>query len=571
MNRARDHFLRGLDRNGPCPCGSGNPYSKCHMSSDSGSRNERVNSPMPASAVHQMQLAEAKERLRQMQQGKGKPILSAEVRGHRFITIGSEVIHSKKFKTFHDFLFSYLPMKLGGDWGDQELQKPLAERHPVLQWHHKLCEFERQHHPGDGEIATVPMTGAISAFLRLSYSLYLLQHNVVLQERFLQRLRHQDQFYPAFYETLVAGAFINAGFEIELEREDDSTRSHCEFTATSKKTGKRYSVEAKSRQPGKSNNNVRNQLHAALTKKADHERIVFIELNVPAHSDTDISRRMEDAIQSVINAQDTMTVDRQTAPPAYVMVTNHSWIHELDGVNGRRSLAVHGFKIHGFEFSPPAKTVGAIVREREDHRDIFDLITSLLNDRGVPSTFDGDMPELAFAKERVIPLIIGERYDEDDFEGSADPFTGVLEEATVNPSEQAAICIVRTDDGKRIIVKAPLTADEMLAYERFPDVFFGKHKPQRSFTSEQPAEIFEWLLSTYAQTPREGLLHLMAHWPNQEQLAALPQPELARKYCISLTEAMLRRSQLATTREQKPPGVTSGRSVNSGDAPPALS
>jgi hypothetical protein len=488
-----------------------------------------------------MKLAEAKEHLRQMQQGLGKPIISAQVRDQRFVAIGNEVVYSKKFGTFHDVLFWYVRQKLGADWGGEELKKAPQERHPVLHWHDKLCELQRQHQLGDGEIASAPMTGAIAAFLRLAYSLYLLQHNVALQERLLQRLRHRDQFYPAFYETLVAGAFIRAGFEIELEREDDTTRSHCEFTATSKRSRKRYSVEAKLRQPGKPDSNVRNQLYAALEKKADHERVVFIELNLPGHGDSDIPRRMEEAVQSVIRAQDTMTVDRQPAPPAYVMVTNHPWVHDLDGVAGGCTFAAHGFKISGFEFSPPPQTVEAIVRDREHHQDIFDLVTSLSRDGGVPSTFDGDMPELAFAKKRVVPLVIGERYG--DIDGGNGPISGLLEEATVIPPERAAYCAFRTDDGRRIIVNAPLTDDEMLAHERFPDVFFGRHKPQ--LRSNDPADLFQWLLSTYAQTPKEGLLRQMSGWPGQDQFAALSQPELARKYCLHLADAMIWSSRQA--------------------------
>ena len=39
--------------------------------------------------------------------------------------------------------------------------------------------------------------------------------------------------------------FAKAGFTIEFENEDDSSTSHCEFTATHSITGKQFSVEAK--------------------------------------------------------------------------------------------------------------------------------------------------------------------------------------------------------------------------------------------------------------------------------------------------------------------------------------
>jgi hypothetical protein len=45
----------------------------------------------------------------------------------------------------------------------------------------------------------------------------------------------------------VAASLLRAGFDIAFEDESDSRTSHCEFTATSKRTGRSFSVEAKSR------------------------------------------------------------------------------------------------------------------------------------------------------------------------------------------------------------------------------------------------------------------------------------------------------------------------------------
>ena len=46
---------------------------------------------------------------------------------------------------------------------------------------------------------------------------------------------------------MVANILLRAAFDLTLEDETDGETKHCEFSAVSKKTGKRYWVEAKMR------------------------------------------------------------------------------------------------------------------------------------------------------------------------------------------------------------------------------------------------------------------------------------------------------------------------------------
>jgi hypothetical protein len=93
-------------------------------------------------------------------------------------------------------------------------------------------------------------------------------------------------FEGALYEAYVIGSLAKAGFEIELEDESDSTRSHCELTATHKDTKRKFSVEAKAFTSASSRAGaslapprIRGKLFDALRKQADYERLIFIELN----------------------------------------------------------------------------------------------------------------------------------------------------------------------------------------------------------------------------------------------------------------------------------------------------
>lgn len=87
-----------------------------------------------------------------------------------------------------------------------------------------------------------------------------------------------ENFQGARYETYVAGTMIRAGFDIEFENEDDRQSTHVEFTATCKKSGRSFSVEAKRRNVKGNTGRFRlgRLLQSALRKEAKHPRVVFI-------------------------------------------------------------------------------------------------------------------------------------------------------------------------------------------------------------------------------------------------------------------------------------------------------
>jgi hypothetical protein len=108
----------------------------------------------------------------------------------------------------------------------------------------------------------MPSIGVVSAYLELAYNLYL-AHNQKLEERLVRRLKQPDQFLPAYYETSVFGALIRTGFELEFEDETDSSTTHCEVTATFRKSGKKFSVEAKMRQASTASLDIGRQIKKA--------------------------------------------------------------------------------------------------------------------------------------------------------------------------------------------------------------------------------------------------------------------------------------------------------------------
>ena len=83
-----------IGRNDPCPCGSGKKFKKCHD-------NVRVELPflfhqariekhIKEEGTRLLELQQGKEIQRQAQQGLGRPIISTEFKGYRFVAVGKQ-------------------------------------------------------------------------------------------------------------------------------------------------------------------------------------------------------------------------------------------------------------------------------------------------------------------------------------------------------------------------------------------------------------------------------------------------------------------------------------------------
>jgi hypothetical protein len=187
-----------------------------------------------------MEKLRAQQKRQEQQQGFGRPIISTMVGDVRFVAVGDKMYPSRKWKTFHDFLLSYIRSVMGGAWEDAELGKSPEARHPLLNWYEKTAIQVNPAMKEPGKVNAAAATGTMSAYLQLAYNLYLIAHNVTLQENLIRRLKVAEQFLPAVYEIRVAAALIQAGFDVTFEDEGDSTATHCEFTASFPKTGRSF-------------------------------------------------------------------------------------------------------------------------------------------------------------------------------------------------------------------------------------------------------------------------------------------------------------------------------------------
>lgn len=527
--------MNKIGRNSQCPCGSGKKYKRCHgQKSASVQGTPSPARPSPAWVAQMIAREEAKRIQQQKQQGKGKPIISAEFKGYRFVADGMRLHYSNKWKTFHDFLADYLKQVLGKEWWFSEIGKAREQMHPILLWAHLMYEQQLAVPTVPGKINSVDVTGAISAYMTLAYDLYCLSHNVELQEKLVERLKHHDQFWGARYEVFAAAVMIRAGFMVEFENEDDRSSSHCEFTATNPKTGRKFSVEAKHRESVRSR--VGRRLFGALQKEAKYERIVFIDVNTPSDSAVD-QAAMAPLLSAIrgVRPFEKKIFDKKLLPPAYLVITNSPQHHHLTSVKFRPGAVLEGFRIPDLKFDAIDRTLRDAIESKERHRDLYDLRDALMAQTQVPSTFDGEIPEFAFgaATQR---LMIGNLYE---IPCNGSNRIGRLTSATVNESEGVAYCAYHFEDtDEATVFTTPMTAEELSAWRKHPDTFFGVPDKGNQRVHD-PVELYEFFLKSYSKTDRLRLLELMADAPDLEALQELTQPELAKEYCIRLASSSL--------------------------------
>ncbi len=256
-------------------------------------RNEIPNEVKKQIAQKMMQ-----EKTFEARHGKGKQIITTEFNDWRFVAVGNELHYSKKDKTkfFPDFLGNYIRAKLGQEWGNAEIAKPLRERHQTLQWYDSMCHFQMKQKPDEAGAYKTAANGSMLSWLRLAYDLYIIKHNAELQEEVIRRVKNKTQFQGARFELTAAASMIVAGFEINFEDESDRTRKHAEFIATHP-SNVRVAVEAKSRHRngvlgfGDSYGGVSEEqtprvaverlLNRALAKEPENPFFIFIDVNLP--------------------------------------------------------------------------------------------------------------------------------------------------------------------------------------------------------------------------------------------------------------------------------------------------
>lgn len=486
-----------------------------------------------------MRVQQAKERVRQKQQGLGRNIVSAEMGDRRLVAVGKTLHWSTGWKTFPDFLADYIKAKLGSAWGNAEIAKPLAERHPLMQWYDALCRHQAKLIEKPGEVVHTDMNGVMAAYYSVAYGLYLLDHNVELQDRLLKRLRDRGNFQGAYYELLVASAFIRAGFELALEDETDPRSKHCEFSATSKASGKKYWVEAKMRAvvgqlgrteaDGTTSANPISQmirhLNKALAKPAADERMIFIDLNAPMEANISEDNRPPFVGRATRRLEQFEAQTLEAGVSAYVFITNTNFHRDLDGP---AQLVAFPFGLGMADFNRAGffRLSERYLQEKK-HADALRVADSLSQMLVLPATFDGSMAAPTLRGE-LPPVIIGQTYNLEGAGENGEDVVGTVTTAIVLEPEKEVMIGVSCADGRSMLLKEKMSDAQFADYKAHPDAYFGEIvRPQRVSKTKQ--DMFEFFMDAYRDLPREELLRRFAG--RVEGAEAKETDELLAIYC----------------------------------------
>jgi len=489
---------------------------------------------------HYLEKHAADERIRQTQQGLGRPIIAFKNEHHQVVAVGNTIHWSKKWKTFPDFLSDYIKKKIGPKWGNGEIAKPFAQRHPLMQWYELCCRYQAQTIKTPGKVHSAEITGVVACYLGAAYALYLLDHNVELQARLINRLKDPGNFQGAYYELVVASVLIRAGFVLALEDETDPALKHCEFSAVSATTGKRYWVEAKMRSvngllgrtaadggpDGKPLARLVPHLNAALKKPASDERLIFIDLNAPPVVGGD--GKPDWVVPAMKRLERYERLRPGNAPTAYVFVTNMAFHRALDT---RPSMAAAPFGLGMPDFNRPGTIrLSEAYRQKQKHIDAYAIGQAIEAYLRFPVTFDGKLPSESLGEEPS-RVVIGETYFFPDIGDNG--ITGTVTTATVDETNKRAIIGITDGSGHSRIVDEPMSDEAFAEYAEFRDAYFGRVIPG-PMQPKDAFELLEWLMEVNKAVPRAKILEWFAGAPDFGELENLADEELRLAYCEAL-------------------------------------
>lgn len=536
-------------RNERCDCGSGKKYKHCHGKLTSANDESRPSEADIAAIQRQAESINAAEYRRRLMHGLGRPIVSFERNGFRFVQVGNEIRYSQSWNTFADFLMAYVITTLTEKWARAELAKPTLEMHPIMRWykHVRGSIASAKTMAVNSRLRESQMDGTARAFLGLAYDLFVCAHNVKTQELLIKRLRKKPTFGGALYEANVIGWFIRAGFTVEFEDESNPNSTHCEFVATHGETKKKYSVEAKSigddsSYAGNSEKTprIRHKLIEALRKSAEHTRVVFIDLNRAEHvvAGGPPPAWEPKLHEEVAQCENDLIIDDAPAPPAYVFMTNRGYLHRMKETTWAEFAVVDGFKIRDFPIGKGCTSIIEMHHARERNLEMYWLTQAMVNGTPVPSTFDGRPPEEAYSTVAIQRLRMGERISIDVDEVTV---SGVMVDGFVDDRENSAFITLQTDKAYENVIVS-LSEVEMAIYRSSPDTFFDVVKPVNKPLTK-PLEWFDFFAKTYIGAEKETLLEWMKAHPDIEELRAKPQREVAEQYCARMATSVWQRGQ----------------------------
>jgi hypothetical protein len=237
----------------------------------------------------------------------------------------------------------------------------------------------------------------------------------------------------------------------------------------------------------------------------------------------------ESAMQQIRENEKSDFPGGEKKPSAYVFVTNHAFHNNLGIADTGMQVLAIGFHIADFGPDVRHTSYKGVLDSRESHAEMFALMNSMRTHYEVPSTFDGEIPELAFGNDGELPrLQFGRWYLVPLADGREVP--GRLYDGVVIESEKRAMGCYQLATGEHTMAACPLSDAELAAYRRYPDTFFEQVR-QTTRRWNTLVELCDFFYESHKDTPREKALEWLAGAPDYEHLKTLTQRDLAIILC----------------------------------------
>ena len=386
--------------------------------------------------------------------------------------------------------------------------------------------------------------GFIACWLNLSYSLNLIAHHDTIPKPLLKKLRNPVTFMPAYHEVSVGAALAVAGMEITCVETKRGSEPMPEFKAKSKATGKTYDVEAKRKEAWRSSTAdvanpdflgelevyARDQIYNGSKKKLTNP-VYWFELSIPTMKTESDWRAVTNKVEAVIrDAEKTMKVDGEPIGPAYVVITNNTFLAAEDMVGNPHFAVLQTIKMDDFPFGRAMETEAAL-EGYDNNRDMFWLMKAWKTSCTVPTTFDGSPPELLDSDGKLQPIIkIGDMIQAADAEGKM--ILAKVEDIVSMGNKKAMAVLVA--DGQRWMINVPLTEAEAQAAEHFTDAVFGKTNVGKGLREDDPFDLYDFFLDSYANMTQANADKFIDENPSAAHYKGLPLKEahvrIAREY-----------------------------------------
>ena len=213
---------------------------------------------------------------------------------------------------------------------------------------------------------------------------------------------------------------------------------------------------------------VSNKLNKALAKAAEHARVVMIEVNVPdVVAEAKLDGWPKAALEQIRHAEKFDAPDGTEKPSAYVLVTNHAFHNNLDAIGTGAQILAAGCRVADFGPDVGFSRFKDWLDSKERHAEMFALLDSMRTHYDIPSTFDGENPELEFRDDAKAPrLKFGQWYLVPSPGGQEVPAR--FYEAAVDEYKKLVMGCYETADGKHLMATCPLSDAEMAAWKQHP-------------------------------------------------------------------------------------------------------